>query len=600
MRSGGPSPIRPGRSRIQAGAGSGKTRVLTRRIAYRAANEDLDPRHVVALTFTRKAAGELGQRLAHASACATPSPSAPSTRSPTGSCDPAGPTVGSPRRPSCSARWASSPDSCPRAPPPTQRRSSARSNGPRPGWCRPGSTPRSPTPRVAAPPMPAAQLGELFAAYEAEKRRRRLVDFDDLLRLACFDLGDDREFAVACHWRHRHFFVDEFQDVNPLQFALLQAWLGNRDDLCVVGDPNQAIYGWNGADAHHLVDFGDYYPTAPTIVLDENHRSTPQVLGRGPGGARRPERGSGRLDRVTHPDRRRRSPRCTPTTTRRRRPPASPAPSATCTGPARRGRGRRCWSAPTRRSRPIERALQRRRHPVPGAGAGRPGRRPDHPAGARPAGPHARRLRDLRRRPRPRAVVRPTRSWSSGAPAIDDLAGGPGRARRGRRVRPHRPRRHRRRLRRLAPRPWRRRPHPPTRDAVELVHLPRRQGPRVADRPPRRHRAGLRPHLPRPHPRRPRRGAAPPLRGHHPRRARCCSAAGPGERTFGERTVDRQPSEHLAAIEATIAGWPKRSRPPTATRQPPSSPPSGPASTDAGEPTADSPSRATAAAGPLR
>jgi DNA helicase-2/ATP-dependent DNA helicase PcrA len=262
---------------IQAGAGSGKTRVLTRRIAYRAATEDLDPRHVVALTFTRKAAGELAQRLRnlglrdavtvgtfHAvafgqlrSRWADRGLSAPTLLQrkmglvarllPKGSTANPAEVVGE-------IEWAKARLVSPRQYPAVANAEGRRTT------------------------MPAAQVGEVFAAYEAEKRRRRLVDFDDLLRLACFDLGDDREFAVACHWRHRHFFVDEFQDVNPLQFALLQAWLGNRDDLCVVGDPNQAIYGWNGADAHHLVDFGDYYPTAPTIVLDENHRSTPQVL----------------------------------------------------------------------------------------------------------------------------------------------------------------------------------------------------------------------------------------------------------------------------------------------------------------------------------
>jgi DNA helicase-2/ATP-dependent DNA helicase PcrA len=128
------------------------------------------------------------------------------------------------------------------------------------------------------PPLDGSEIGEIFRRYESEKRRRRLVDFDDLLRLCCRDLHVDREFAAVQHWRHRHLFVDEFQDINPLQFALLQAWSGKRIDLCVVGDPKQAIYGWNGADAHFLADFAAFFPGAERVVLDANHRSTPQVL----------------------------------------------------------------------------------------------------------------------------------------------------------------------------------------------------------------------------------------------------------------------------------------------------------------------------------
>ncbi len=86
-------------------------------------------------------------------------------------------------------------------------------------------------------------------------------------------------FAAAQRWRFQHLFVDEFQDVNPLQLALLDAWRGTSTDLCVVGDPHQAIYGWNGADAGFLSGFRRLYPSADMVVLDGNYRSTPQVLG---------------------------------------------------------------------------------------------------------------------------------------------------------------------------------------------------------------------------------------------------------------------------------------------------------------------------------
>src|SRR5207237_770803 len=88
----------------------------------------------------------------------------------------------------------------------------------------------------------------------------------------------DREFAATQRWRFRHLFVDEFQDVNPLQFRLLEAWRGQRLDLCVVGDPNQAIYAWNGADASYLLEFRQRFPGAGLVRLEDNYRSSPQVL----------------------------------------------------------------------------------------------------------------------------------------------------------------------------------------------------------------------------------------------------------------------------------------------------------------------------------
>ena len=126
--------------------------------------------------------------------------------------------------------------------------------------------------------MPAEQLAELMVKFQQEKRRRRVVDFDDLLALAIRDIHDDPDYAAAIRWRHRHLYVDEFQDVNPLQFELLRAWRGDSKDIFVVGDPNQAIYGWNGADPNLLGNFAKREPTATVIRLNDNYRSTPQVL----------------------------------------------------------------------------------------------------------------------------------------------------------------------------------------------------------------------------------------------------------------------------------------------------------------------------------
>jgi len=271
---------------ILAGAGSGKTRVLTRRVAYRSSIGAIEPGHVLALTFTRKAAGELRSRLAklgvrdqvvagtfHAIAYAQ-----------------------------LRRRWADTGTRPPALlerkvsllvgllPPSARRRHGARCEAVSPGdvaaeieWAKargvgPGHYAEQAEAHGRRPPLPPAVIGDIYAAYEKEKRRRGMVDFDDLLLLcrAAFDV--DTEFAAAQRWRFRHLFVDEFQDVNPAQYALLEAWVGSGTDLCVVGDTNQAIYSWNGADARYLDGFRGRFPTAGIVRLSDNYRSTPQVL----------------------------------------------------------------------------------------------------------------------------------------------------------------------------------------------------------------------------------------------------------------------------------------------------------------------------------
>ncbi len=89
---------------------------------------------------------------------------------------------------------------------------------------------------------------------------------------------DDRDFAAVQHWKYRHLFVDEFQDINPLQLHLLEAWRAGRPDLCVVGDPDQAIYGWNGAESAVLAEFPERYPGSTIVRLETNYRSSPQIV----------------------------------------------------------------------------------------------------------------------------------------------------------------------------------------------------------------------------------------------------------------------------------------------------------------------------------
>ncbi len=206
--------------------------------------------------------------------------------------------------------------------------------------------------------------------------------------------------------------------MNPLQLALLDAWRGTSTDLCVVGDPHQAIYGWNGADAGFLSGFRRLYPSADVVVLDGNYRSTPQILGaaadvlracrrRGPDGAPGPPR---------RPPRPARAPPHRPGRGGRHRP-GRPGPAAPRGRPGRR---RRCWSAPTPRSRSSPRRSAARASPT-GCGAAsrcstdrRRGPRSTCSAAPRAAdGLPARPRRARRRRGRRPATATATRSGAA-------------------------------------------------------------------------------------------------------------------------------------------------------------------------------------------
>lgn len=262
---------------ILAGAGSGKTRVLTRRIAYRCAIGDADARHVLAVTFTRKAAAELDRRLRsfglrdlpaagtfHAlayaqlrTAWAADGQAAPTLLDRKGRL--LARVLGGTRRvtPSDLAteiEWAKA-----RLVGPATYVDAAHRAG-----------------RVTA--ASPERVAGWYERYEVEKRSRGLVDFDDLLIRCAALIERDPSFAAAQRWRFRHLFVDEYQDVNPLQERLLRAWAGDRDDLCVVGDLNQAIYSWNGADAGYLRDFATTRPGAEVVELRDSYRSTPEIL----------------------------------------------------------------------------------------------------------------------------------------------------------------------------------------------------------------------------------------------------------------------------------------------------------------------------------
>jgi DNA helicase II / ATP-dependent DNA helicase PcrA len=260
---------------VVAGAGAGKTRVLTLRVARRVRDGSIEPDRTLVTTFSRKAAEELRARLyslgvsgvkagtfhrtalgllrEHRELRGRPLPLLlPDRRRLLAEL-----TTGDARRTRAldgEIGWAKA-----RLVPPERYEAEARRHRRRSG-------------------MSAQQVADAFARYEAERSRRRLLDFDDLI-VSCADaLAGDSEFAGSIRWRTRHLFVDEMQDVNPAQFRLLTAMLADEPDLFVVGDPNQSVYGFNGADPTLLDRLPDLLRGTTVIRLDENHRCTPQVV----------------------------------------------------------------------------------------------------------------------------------------------------------------------------------------------------------------------------------------------------------------------------------------------------------------------------------
>ena len=140
--------------------------------------------------------------------------------------------------------------------------SPARSSGRRRPWPRRTTTRRGPKAAGREPPFEAAAVAAVYASYESAKQRDGVLDFEDLLLVTAYALEEHPDVAREVRGQYRHFVVDEYQDVNPLQQRLLDAWLGGRAEVCVVGDPNQTIYSFTGADPDYLLGFADRYPDA--------------------------------------------------------------------------------------------------------------------------------------------------------------------------------------------------------------------------------------------------------------------------------------------------------------------------------------------------
>lgn len=119
---------------------------------------------------------------------------------------------------------------------------------------------------------------EFFQSYALLKQKKRVVDWEDAILLTIGMLRNESRMLSHVQQQYRFFTVDEYQDISPLQQALLETWLGERDELCVVGDPRQTIYSFAGATSEFLLGFQDSFPSASVVELDRNYRSSQEIV----------------------------------------------------------------------------------------------------------------------------------------------------------------------------------------------------------------------------------------------------------------------------------------------------------------------------------
>jgi DNA helicase-2/ATP-dependent DNA helicase PcrA len=267
---------------VIAGAGTGKTRAITHRIAHGVLAGAYDPRRVLAVTFTTRAAGEMRGRLQslgvdgvqartfHSAALRQARYFWPQV---TG--------VDLPRIAESKLPLVSAAAGRCRV---STERAMLRDLAAEIEWAKVTNVAPDLYAAAAAkagrllPGADQATVGRVYATYEEHKSDRALMDMEDILLAAVGLLSSHPGVADAVRAQYHHFVVDEYQDVSPLQQRLLDLWLGNRDDVCVVGDPAQTIYSFAGARADYLVQFPRRYPDARVVRLVRDYRSTPQVV----------------------------------------------------------------------------------------------------------------------------------------------------------------------------------------------------------------------------------------------------------------------------------------------------------------------------------
>ena len=270
---------------VIAGAGTGKTRAITHRIAYAAAIGTMDPQKVLALTFTAKAAGEMRARLRtlgvptvaartiHAAALKQLLyfwPSVFGGRTPDLMTTKTGFLTEAINRAGLSETIRAT------------NRELMRDIASEIEWAKVSQV--APTDyideiskRTQKPRVLPEQMVQIYTAYESVKKQELAIDFEDVLLLCAAMLEEEREVRERVQDQYRYFTIDEYQDISPVQQRLINAWLGKRNDICVVGDPAQTIYSFAGATPVFLNTFTQRFPDAEVIRLSTGYRSTPEI-----------------------------------------------------------------------------------------------------------------------------------------------------------------------------------------------------------------------------------------------------------------------------------------------------------------------------------
>ncbi|MGA8210477.1 MAG: ATP-dependent DNA helicase UvrD2 [Nocardioidaceae bacterium] len=268
--------------RVLAGAGTGKTRAITHRIAYGVATGVYNPSEVLAVTFTTRAAGEMRTRLRDLGAGGVQArtfhsaalrqarffwPKVYGGELPVLVDSKLGLLGNAARRNRVGTDQATLRDLASEV-----------------EWAKVSNVRPDDYARVAQARGRSVSghdpdtVARVFATYEDVKRNQGRMDMEDVLLCAAALLTEDERVAAQVRRQYRWFVVDEFQDVSPIQAALLDLWLGGRQDLCVVGDPAQTIYSFAGANASYLRDFARTRPGTTSVELVRNYRSSPQVV----------------------------------------------------------------------------------------------------------------------------------------------------------------------------------------------------------------------------------------------------------------------------------------------------------------------------------
>ncbi|WP_343243459.1 ATP-dependent DNA helicase UvrD2 [Streptomyces sp. SID8499] len=266
---------------VLAGAGTGKTRAITHRIAYGVRAGILQPSSVLAVTFTNRAAGEMRGRLRQLGAQGVQARTFHSAAlRQLQYFWPKAIGGGMPRLIDRKVQFVADAAAACRI---RLDRGELRDVTAEIEWAKVTQTVPADYVLAAAKagrvaPRDTAEIAQLYSVYEDLKRDRAVIDFEDVLLLTVGILQDRRDIAEQVRAQYQHFVVDEYQDVSPLQQRLLELWLGDRDDLCVVGDASQTIYSFTGATPDHLLDFRVRHPGATVVKLVRDYRSTPQVV----------------------------------------------------------------------------------------------------------------------------------------------------------------------------------------------------------------------------------------------------------------------------------------------------------------------------------